>query len=460
MVGNRSQVRVDPTALLIKHVLFPAWALKNASTRLAYLEEFERSQFLPPAAVRELQWRQLRRLLQQAYDHCRFYRMKMQAIGMVPDDVRSLDDITRVPSTSKEEIQEYLQELIADNVTSPLLKDMTGGSTGSPLIFYYDEDRLESRVGAALRHNRWTGWDIGEKLAVLWGAPRDMAAPPSLKVRVRDWIIDRRVVLDASAISEERMRRYYHLLVKHRPPFMQAYANTLALFARFLRDAGLTPPAPRAIITSGEVLTDDDRQLIESTFGCRIFNRYGSREFSVIASECDRHRGMHVNAENLLVEVVDRSGGSASSGEGEIVVTDLKNLAMPFIRYRTKDAGVLMPQACDCGRGLPLLDLKSGRVTEFLTAREGHKVSGIVLATYAITNVPGIQQIQFLQRRADCVTARIVRRAEWSDQSRTTLVSRLQSFLGTAMTIDLEFVDHIPLEPSGKYRFSISTLSD
>jgi phenylacetate-CoA ligase len=169
---------------------------------------------------------------------------------------------------------------------------------------------------------------------------------------------------------------------------------------------------------------------------------------------------MHINAENLLVEVVGRGGSSEVGGEGEIVITDLKNFAMPLIRYQTKDVGVLMRHSCDCGRGLPLLDLKGGRVTEFLTGSGGQKVSGIVLATYAITNVPGIQQIQFVQQRADCVTARVVRRAEWSDDSRTTLVSRMQTFLGKPMTIHVEFVDHIPLEPSGKHRFSISCFSD
>jgi phenylacetate-CoA ligase len=443
---------VDPTALLIRRVLFPAWVRKNASTRIAYLTQFERSQFLSADAIRELQWTQFKAVLQHAFDHCAFYRRKLSAAGMAPGDVRSMDDIAGVPTITKEEIQGSLQDFIADNHTGLLHKDMTGGSTGSPMIFYYGEDRLDSRAAATIRHNRWTGWDIGAKVAVLWGSARDLAPRPTVKARVRDWILDRRLVLDASMLDEARMRAFYRRLCKDETQFILAYANTLALFARFLRDQGLTAPRPRAIICSAEVLTDANRTLIEQTFGCPVFNRYGSREFSVIASECDRHHGMHVNAENLLVEVMgDRAG--------EIVITDLKNFAMPLIRYRTKDVGALMPHACECGRGLPLLDVKGGRVTEFLTARGGAKVSGIVLATYAITNVPGIQQIQFVQQHADRVTARVVRRAEWSDESRTTLVSRLQTFLGKTMTIDVEFVSAIPLEPSGKYRFSISSLS-
>jgi phenylacetate-CoA ligase len=131
---------------------------------------------------------------------------------------------------------------------------------------------------------------------------------------------------------------------------------------------------------------------------------------------------------------------------------------MPMIRYRTRDAGALLPGVCDCGRGLPLLNLTGGRVTEFLTALGGQKVSGIVLATYAVTSIPGVRQIQFVQDRAERVRARVVRRAEWSADSAMTLVGKVRGFLGDAMTVDIEFVDEIPLEASGKYRFSISTL--
>lgn len=325
------------------------------------------------------------------------------------------------------------------------------------MVFYYDEDRRDSRTAAAMRHDRWTGWDIGRKMAVLWGSPRDVARPPAVKDRVRDWILQRAIMLDASAIDEPRMHAFHRRLARERPPFLLAYANTLALFARFVREAGLEPAHPRAIICSGEVLTDESRALIESTFGARVFNRYGSREFSVIGSECDRHEGLHVNAENLFVEVLC-DGEPAVDREGDIVVTDLRNFAMPMIRYRTGDVGVLTSRVCSCGRGLPLLQLTGGRVTDFLTAVGGRKVSGIALATYGITNIRGIRQIQFVQERADCVKARIVCGPDWSEESLHALARRLRGFLGESMAIQAEFTNAIPLEASGKYRFTISTV--
>src|SRR4029077_8403140 len=117
---------------------------------------------------------------------------------------------------------------------------------------------------------------------------------------------------------------------------------------------------------------------------------------AVIASECATHEGMHINAENLLVEVVSGER-SCSDEDGEIVITDLSNFAMPMIRYRIRDVGRIKQASCSCLRGLPLMELSAGRVTDFLVATSGTKVSGIVIATYVITNIPGIRQMQFIQ---------------------------------------------------------------
>jgi phenylacetate-CoA ligase len=449
---------MDATALLIKNALFPAWAAKNRSARLRYLAELQRSQFLSVQALRDLQWRSLRNMLAHAQRESPFYRKTFHQAGIAPGDVRTPRELRAVPTLSKAQVQESGPEMIAASFKDrPLVRDMTGGSTGSPMVFYYDENRRDSRTAAAMRHDRWTGWDIGQKMGVLWGAPRDLAQSPAMKDRVRDWILQRSILLDASAIDDTRLLAFHERLLRQRPPFLLAYANTLALFAGFLRDAGLRPAQPRAIICSGEVLTAESRALIEATFGAPVFNRYGSREFSVIGSECDRHEGLHVNAENLFVEVFC-DGEPALDREGEIVVTDLRNFAMPLIRYRTRDVGVMSSRACSCGRGLPLMHLTGGRVTDFLTANGGRRVSGIALATYGITNIPGIRQIQFVQDRLGSVTARIVKGPEWSEGTLPALFARLRGFLGESMEVKAEFTHAIPLEASGKYRFTISTL--
>jgi phenylacetate-CoA ligase len=449
---------VDLAALAIKHVFYPLWAAQSGSSRLTHLAELEKSQYWPRHALIDRQWSLFQAMIAHAFETCPYYREKFRAAGITPADIRSREDIDLVPTLTKEEIQEHRDEMVSSRYSAQaLIADMTGGSTGSPMQFYYDRERLDSRVGATLRHNRWAGWDIGDRAAILWGAPQDTKVSGRLKDRIRTWIQERRLILDASALSEGAMRDFAHALIDYRPAVLQAYSNTLGLFAQYVRAERIEGIRPRGIVCSAEVLTDENRCLIEDTFGCRVFNRYGCREFAVIASECDAHQGMHVNAENLLVEaVVD--GRSSSDKDGEIVITDLRNFAMPLIRYRIRDVGRIKRVSCSCARGLPLMDLSGGRVTDFLRATSGSKVSGIVIATYVITSIPGIRQIQFVQDLPGAVTINLVKGPGWSPTTQDELCARTRKYLGDDMHLRVEYREEIPLEKSGKYRFSISSL--
>jgi phenylacetate-coenzyme A ligase PaaK-like adenylate-forming protein len=165
-----------------------------------------------------------------------------------------------------------------------------------------------------------------------------------------------------------------------------------------------------------------------------------------------------VNADNLLLETL--TGEGASRGEdGEIVITDLRNFAMPMIRYRIKDVGRLKQSRCSCSRGLPLLEVSGGRVTDFLTATNGCKVSGVVLATYVITKIPGIEQVQFVQSHRHTVTLNLVKGVHWSEGSTlSSLLTRAREFLGSDMRFEVSYRDRIQQESSGKYRFAVSHL--
>ncbi len=459
MSSSGNWKRRDIAASAIKHVFYPLWALKNGSPRLRYLDELEKSQYLPMAEILDQQWLLFKKMVGHAYETCPYYRKTFRKADFTPADLRSRDDIKHIPCITKQEIQEFRAEMISSDFSKAnLINDMTGGSTGSPMEFRYSEDRLDSRVAATLRHNRWAGWDMGDRAAILWGAPRDIPGGGSAKSRFRDWVLERRLILDASALDDRAMAKFAQELVHYQPTVLLAYANTLGLFAQYVKDNRITDITPRAVICSAEFLTEENRKLIEDTFRCQVFNRYGCREFAVIASECSVHSGMHINAENLLVETL-ANGESRHDVDGEIVITDLRNMAMPMIRYRIGDVGHLVKEACQCGRGLPLMKLTGGRTTDFLLKTDGKKVSGIVVATYVITNIAGIRQIQFIQNKIGAVTVNLVKGSEWSQNTQDILASRIREYLGTDMQVEVMFRDSIPLEKSGKYRFSVSTLT-
>lgn len=453
---------MDIYAPIVKHIVYPLWVLKDNSNfkELRYLREYKKTQFYTPEQIRELQWQRLLKILNHAYKTCPFYSKSFKDAGITLSDIKSPEDMLKIPPLSKSDIQNYLDDLKSNAFTDDdLIRDKTGGSTGSPLIFFYNKDRLASRQAAAMRHDNWTTWHIGKKMAVLWGAVSDLSGFNSIKGKIKNLLLSRKIILDTSSITEEKLWDFAHQLKKQNPQFFLAYANSIVLFAKFIKDNNITGIHPSAIITSAEVLTPEDRELIEKVFECKIFNRYGCREFSVIASECSYHTGMHINAENLYLEFV-KDGRHVNSGEiGEVVITDLLNYGMPFIRYKIGDMGSPIDKACPCGRGLPLMDMVSGRVTDFIITPDGKMVSGVAIATYVITNISGIKQIQFIQNIKESLKIKLAKNKDFNEDTMRSLYKNIVKFIGDKIKIEVEFVNDIPLEKSGKYRFSISTVA-
>ena len=386
---------------LVRDILTPLALWKRGdSAQLHFQREFERTQYLPPDEIRRLQLSRLRSLLFHAWTHCPFYRRRFERAGFAPGLVRSLEDLRALPPLEKADLQEHGPNLIASNwPRRDLIRNQTGGSTGAPVTFYLSGARKCSRGAATVRHNRWAGWEVGDRAAVIWGAPCDRPAD-GWRSRLRNALLREPMWLDAGCITEQRMLDFDAALHRFRPRIIQAYANAAVLFARFLQAAGRKAYRPHSIITSAEVLEADDRALLEQVFGCPVFNRYGCREVSVVASECPAHSGLHVMAEGLYLEIETPQGPAAPGEMGAVLVTDLLNRAMPLIRYRIGDMAAWADGLCPCGRGLPRLERVSGRVTDFLVGADGRLVSGVFLATYVVAHRPSLGQVQIRQHRA------------------------------------------------------------
>lgn len=450
---------MDLYSPMAKHFVHPIWAFKDGEKHLSLWRELEQSQYWSLEDLQQLQMARLKLMLSHAYNNCPFYKKRFDEARVSPSDITSVSDLRAVPFLTKEDIQNHKEEMKARDIPeSMLMPDQTGGSTGKPLRYYRDRRRADYLRAGAMRHDRWAGHEIGNKLALIWGSRQDLSMTRGLKWRVRNTLLDRRLILDSSSITEDRMLKYVESLRRFRPKTILAYANSCALFASFLLKKDIRDIHVESVITSAEMLHDAERQTIEKAFGCKVFNRYGCREVGVIASECEAHSGLHINAECLLVEFV--SGGSAvePGKDGDIIITDLLNFGMPLIRYRIEDIGVPTNRRCSCGRGLPLMEMVAGRVTDFLLSPNGQRISGVFLATYLITNAPGVRQVQIVQDANDSLLLRIVRGAAFNDDSMSFFHRKVAEFLGCEMKIKYEFVDAIHKEPSGKYRFSICNL--
>jgi phenylacetate-CoA ligase len=445
----------------VRHVLHPLSLWRSGDgAQLRYLREFERTQFLPPEQIRGLQFRRLRALLDHAWRHVPFYRHRFDAAGFHPNDFRRLEDLTALPPLEKRDVQDHREEMVAANWPEhDRILNETGGSTGAPVSFYLSHDRKRSRAAATWRHNRWAGWNIGDKTAVLWGASRDQP-PPTWRARLRAALLERQLFLNTGHITEAGLAAYAEALRRYRPRVMLAYARSATLLARYLRTTGRSAPQLRSIVTSAEVLDDADRELLESTFGCPVHNRYGCREVSVVASECEQRQGLHTMAEGLYVEVV-RGDRPAAPGEmGAILITDLLNYPMPLIRYRVGDLGAWAAEPCPCGRGRPRLQTVAGRVTDFLVGGDGRLVSGAFLTYYLVARRTSLGQVQIRQSAPGQVLFRIKPGAAFDPTADLAYLDQeVRRHLGEPARVEWEFVDELPNEPSGKFLFSRSTVT-
>jgi phenylacetate-CoA ligase len=279
-------------------------------------------------------------------------------------------------------------------------------------------------------------------------------------MKLRNLLLDRYTYLDTLNMDENSMIEFYRAICYRRPALLFGHAHSLYLFSRFLKEKGWNPPRPKGIISTAMVLHSHERETIEKVFGIKVTNRYGCEEVSLIACECEQHQGLHVNLDTLVVEVI-RDGKQASPGEpGSIVVTDLTNYGMPFIRYKVGDVGILSERNCSCGRSFPMLQSVEGRAADYIVTPEGKYISGISLTENFAMLLPEIKQLQIIQDRINHLLLRIVKANGYNNGTEEKIRSLVLGRFGPNMTYELNYTDTIPQESSGKYRFCISKVSN
>ncbi|MBE2886743.1 phenylacetate--CoA ligase family protein [Geobacter anodireducens] len=443
---------------LRRHLMEPLDALRSGTPFLNYWKELERTQYLPEAALRRVQWERLTDLLAYVWDNNQFYRERMEQAGLTPETVTSPEEFRKIPVLSKECIRQNTLAMISRGYdVGSLMKFKTGGSTGKSLEIYLTEECSERRNACARRHDRWAGWNPGEPIGAVWGNPE---LPRDMKSRIKDWFLSPVIYLDTMSVTEASVRAFAAEWEQVQPTLLYGHAHSIFVLAEFVRDLRLNSIAPKGILSTSMMLMPHERRTIESVFGIKVTDRYGCEEVSLIASECERHEGMHLNIEHLYIEFLREDGSPASPGEpGTIVVTDLMNRAMPFIRYRVEDVGVLSGRKCRCGRGLPLMESVTGRVADFLIKKDGSRVAGVSLIENTLTKMPGIVQMQIVQESMDSLIVRVVPGAEFKDSTQCGLRDYLAELFGSGTSVEVSIVDAIAPEASGKYRFSICRIS-
>jgi phenylacetate-CoA ligase len=468
-------------ATFLRRVALPVIGQLQGMPVSAALRELERSQWWQPEALAALQLAKLRRLADHAYAQAPLYRRLWDAHGVHPQDIRSLNDLARLPLLDKPTLRAaYPDDALAANIDrGRLVRYASSGSTGEPLQFVMTRAEKGQRwavmfrswaMAGAYQGMRAANVKDGHALGVFHSGPLQRLEQQATRM----------LNLSAYAVHDQRLDQVVRDLVRFRPEVMFAYPGTAYRLAVALAERGIDLPL-HAVITSGEMLHPFQRQAIEQQFRCRVHDYYGGEGMDV-AIQCGAGSTYHINAESVIVEVVDADGRPLPAGrEGSIVLTNLNAYAMPFIRYVVGDVGALAAGQCACGRGLPLLDHVAGRSSDQLTLPSGR---GLVMwfFTDVFRQMPGVESFQMRQVAADRILVLVApgpafghlpagagQRAAGGphelgafvgpDAALQFLRQRLEEQVRGEAALDLALVETIPLGPGGKHRFFVSDVA-
>jgi len=446
---------LDLYAWACENVLSPAWERVRRRPTLTHLDLLEQTQWLAPDIIESIQLEKLRALLTHARNHVPYYRELFRSVGFDPRGMRSREDIEIIPVLTKDIIRERYDDLVDPAHRGLNLKKGTSGSTGTPLKFEYCRSSYAWREATRIRGYRWAGYRVGSPTFYYWA---QVHAPPEgakgLKLRL-DRALKRETFVDSMKQDEASMRAAVDLLRKAAPTTIVCYTQSCAQWARFIVDEGLRDWGDVPVICGAEAVLPADRAAIAKAFGPDIYETYGSRETMLMAAECCAHDGMHLSEENLLLEVAVGEGAkrAVKAGEtGEVVVTDLHNYGMPFIRYVNGDLARMSSSdaICRCGRGLRKLDRVDGRRADTLRDGAGNPIPGIVFhVLFSDSRREVIKQFQAIQHKNGDITFKAVRGQDWDEAAFAKIMGRFREYL-RGLNLKIEMCEAIPPASNGK----------
>lgn len=406
-------------------------------------KEINESQYWTKEDLDQMQLDLFIKIMSHAYNTTTFYKKKYDSFGIHPSDIKTLNDIQKVPVITKEDVREHLEEFISNKYKlRDLVKINTSGSTGKPLTLYRSKNNFAIDSAFVWRHRGWAGITPKDKLLTLAGRSfvKGKGKPPYWRFNYAD----NQMLMSSYHISEKNISSMVEAINEFKPVYAQGYPSSLYLLSSFIKEKNLAVSPMKAIFTSSETLLSYQREIIEEVFQTKIFDYYGNGELVSSFSQCE-FGNYHINSEYSLTEIIDN----------KIIGTSLLNDAMPLIRYEIGDSASMKEGLCSCGRTLPIIEGLVGRTADnYVLTPDGRRISDFNQILKFAVNA---REIQIIQNTADSILVRVVPRNDFNQKDERDLTNRLQSQLGK-MNIEFEKVLLIEKTKSGKYLPIINNL--
>jgi len=395
---------------------------------------------------------ELRRVVRDAWDHAPAWRARYDRAGVSPDDVRSLDDVTRLPLVDKSIVREDLEGFSI--AMDGRARTSTGGSTGIPFELYRDPRAFARELASKAHQYERLGWREGDRQLVLRGLPVD--APDHITF-VPEF---NELRCSSYHLVPEVMERYRSRAFEYRPDWLRCYPSCGHLFARFLEETGRPFPPLKGILCASENLYESQKALLSRVFGTRVFSHYGHYELAVLAGFCEHRDTYHVLPQYGYAELLGPDGSTVTTPGriGEIVATSFINRGTPLVRYRTGDFAMLDGWHCaGCGRPHQVWSRIEGRLHEFIVTRTGRLISMTALNAHDDT-FDDVRQFQYVQEHPGQLRLDYVPRGAWDAAVDARIASRLVPKLGSDVSLTLKPVESIAVTGRGKHRFLVQKL--
>lgn len=428
---------------------------------LQYMEELERTQWLPAQEMRTLQWQKVKAILEHSYNHVPYYRRKFTETGITPQEINTPQDFLKIQLLTKADIWENFNDLLATDMKRPSFTMSTSGSTGIPLEIVVDKVGYAQYMAPKIRALKWYGVDFISREARFWSLP--LKWRKKIYEKVEDFLLSR-IRMATFQLSEDYLEYFYQKCLRFRPEYLYGYPSAIFAFAQHLKSKPKVERnlGARIAVCTAETLYDFQRETMEEVFDCKVVNEYGCTELGIIAYECPESN-LHIASENIYLEVIQDDQPAPPGQMAPLVITNLSNYSMPLIRYCNGDMGAVSNGLCPCGRtpGMLLMESVVGRTVDVVYSSDGKPMHATIF-TYVAKDVfkTGIiKEFKVIQKKRELLIVQIAKGQNFEQKAIDNMIKRIKQILGEGMQVEVEYVDVIPREKSGKLRYFVSEIS-
>ena len=437
-----------------RNILLPLADSATGSRMMRRLRFLETAQFWPREHVEKEQARLLREVLRIAYHEVPFYHELFDQHRINIDAIQTPADLSRLPIVTKEGFRKAPESSLQRPTGQKVYRAYTSGSTGKNFFVFEDARTAGWYRATFLLTLEWSGWNIGDR-----HIQTGMNLNRDFQRRTKDTLL-RSYYVSAFDLSDRSLSAMLDIMERKNIRHVFGYPGSLYYLALQAREVGWNTKL-KSVVTWGDNLLPAHRRLIESTFGCKVYDSYGCAEGFQVAAQCGHGSDYHLHDFDVVVEFVRDNGLPTEPGEtGAVVVTRLVAGPMPLIRYRMGDAAVGgSPDICSCGRSLGRLTAIRGRESDIIVTPDGNRLI-VHFFTGILEHFKEVDSFQVVQHELDAMTVNVVPsqpgwQASVGDRIRQSLLSKGAN----GMRITVQPVAAIPLTNAGKRRFVVAYTS-